>query len=68
MICSKALILFSFVWLPLTLHERIHNYITNRSILIRTFKSQVLNDKDFSDIFGYKMKILIGVVVFFILL
>jgi hypothetical protein len=57
-----------FGWLPLRLHERILNNITNRLFLIRTLKPQVHNDKDCSDIFEYKMEFLIRVEVFFILL
>jgi hypothetical protein len=36
------------------LYERILNYITNRSFLTHTFNSQVPNDKDYRDTFGYK--------------
>jgi hypothetical protein len=52
----KALLLWSFGWRPLLLHEQILNNITNRSFLIRTFNSQVPNDKDCRDTFGYKWK------------
>jgi hypothetical protein len=45
-----------FGWLFLPLYERNLNYITNQSFLIRTYNSQVPNDKDWRDTFVYKWK------------